>query len=104
MKSKVTHTLPAKNIRDEYSLQITVKSITKGKCSRQHQLGETWFINEGKTPEGICLTAFYTMFPAIRLLRLGGEHHWDKDRDVTYVSCPDHKHQVIFEVKRLPKG
>lgn len=39
--------------------------------------------------------------PAIRTLRLGGEHPWDEDKDVTHVSCPDPEHCVVYEVRRL---
>ncbi len=84
-----------------YNVQITIKSVTKGECSQGFKPGDTWLIKENKTPGGMCLGAFNAIFPALQVFRTGGEQHWDEDKDVTCVSCPDPKHQLIFELKRL---
>ncbi len=85
----------------QYAVEITVNSITKGKCSAGHKPGDTWLFKENKTPGGICLGAFNALIPALRTFHFGGEHHFDKERDVTYVSGPDRNVQVIWELKRL---
>jgi len=85
-----------------YDVEITVKSITQSKgCSLGHKPGDSWLVKESKTPEGICLGAFNALLPALRVFRAGGEFDFDKDRDITYVSCPDPEVQVVWELKRL---
>ena len=84
-----------------YKVRATVKDILKGKCSQGHKVGETWLIEkDGKTPGGMCPGAYNSLAPSLRTFRFGGEHHFDQ-KDVTYISCPDPKHFVIFEVRRL---
>ena len=56
-----------------------------------------------KTPEGICLAAFNTLFPSLRVLRFGGSFPWETDPDVTTVACPDAQNPVVFELTRLQK-
>ncbi len=84
----------------QYDIQVTIKSVTKGECPQEFKPGDTWLI-QGKTPGGMCFGAFDAMSPMLRVFRLGGEQPWDEDRDVTYISCPDAKHQLIYELKRL---
>jgi len=84
-----------------YKVKVTVHSVTKGKCSQEFKVGDSWLIEDGKTPGGMCTGAYNSVGPAIRTFRLGGEHPWDEDKGVTYVSCPDPKHCLIYEVKRL---
>lgn len=85
----------------QYDVQITIKSVTKSKCSQGFKPGDTWLIKEDKTPGGMCLGAFEAAYSSLRVLRCGGEQYWDKDKDVSYVSCPDPEVQLIYELKRL---
>ena len=50
---------------------------------------------------GMCAAAYHSVAPAIRTFRLGGEHPWDEDKDISYVLCPDAQVGVTYEVKRL---
>lgn len=84
-----------------YRVKVTVDAVTKGECPQGCKAGDSWLIEDGKTPGGMCAGAYNSVAPAIRTLRFGGAHPWDKDKDVTYVSCPDPEHWVIYEVKRL---
>lgn len=83
-----------------YDVQITVKSITTGNCSQGFKPGDTWLV-KSKTPSEMCLGAFGALFNTLAVLRFGGERPYDEDRDVILVSCPDLKHQVIYELRRL---
>ncbi len=84
-----------------YDVEISVKSITQDKaCSLGHQVGDTWLV-KSLTPEGMCLGSFNALLPALRVFRSGGEFNFDKDRDITHVSCPDPHVQVVWELKRL---
>ena len=85
----------------QYKVKVTVSAVTKGECPQGFKVGDIWLIEDGKTPGGMCAGAYSSVAPAIRTFRFGGQHHWDEDKDVTYVSCPDAKHWVVYEVRRL---
>ena len=82
-----------------YDVVATVIS-QKGSCGAGHSVGQEFVIN-GKTPEGICLSAFDSMSPALRVLMFGGAFPWSEDPDATTVACPDGANPVIFELKRI---
>jgi len=84
-----------------YDVEITVKSITQSKCHAGHKQGDSWLCKKDKTPGGICVGAFNAIIPQLRTLIHGGVHYWDKEGDVSYVSCPDRNVQVVWELKRL---
>ena len=78
-----------------YNVQVMVHSVANG-CSLGFKEGDSWLITN-RTPGGMCLAAYATIYPHIRTLRHGG----GGDRDFSRVSCPDPKHCVVFEVRRL---
>lgn len=84
-----------------YEVKVTVQAVTKGSCPQGFKAGDSWLIADGKTPGGMCAGAYNSISPAIRLFRYGGEYPWDRVKDVSYVSCPDPEHILIYEVRRL---
>jgi uncharacterized repeat protein (TIGR04076 family) len=84
---------------ESYNVSIKVKS-QKGHCEAGHKVGDQWLVGE-KTPEGICLFAFSSLFPFITPLMYGGAFPWEKDPDVTTVACPDPDNPVVFEIRRI---
>jgi len=87
----------------DYTVQITITEVIKGKCEQGFKPGDTWLIEKNLTPGSFCMNAFcQAVYPALRTFRYGGEQRWDKDKNVTYVACPDLHHHVIFELRRLP--
>jgi len=85
------------------SYDIAIKVISqKGTCDAGHKVGDEWVI-AGKTPEGICLSAFSVLYPSARALRFGGSFPWETDPDVTTAACPDANNPVVFELRRLRK-
>jgi len=88
-------------VAERYKVKVTVQSITKGECSRGFKPGDSWIIENGETPPGMCGDAYISIAPAIRLFWLGGEQPWDKDEDITCRSCPDAEVMVVYEIKRL---
>ena len=84
-----------------YKVKVTVHSVTKGECPSGFKVGDSWLIDNGKTPSGMCADAYTSIAPAIRAFWLGGEQPWDEDRDITCRSCPDPEHLVIYEIRRL---
>ncbi|HLB12355.1 MAG TPA: TIGR04076 family protein [Dehalococcoidia bacterium] len=83
-----------------YPVRITVVS-QQGHCDAGHKVGDSWLIDENKTPGGICLGAFNPLAPNVRVLRFGGEYPWAEDKDATTIACPDAVNPVVFEVRRL---
>jgi len=83
--------------------QVVVKVVSqKGTCSAGHKVGDEWVIGS-KTPEGICLAAFHTIYPVVFLLITGAPLTWRPDPNVTVEACPDVANPVVFELRRLPK-
>ncbi|MDH5695389.1 MAG: TIGR04076 family protein [Dehalococcoidia bacterium] len=84
---------------ERYKVSIRVVS-QKGTCAHEHKVGDQWVTN-GKTPGGICLSAFGALFPSLRVLMFGGAFPWEDDPDMTTVTCPDAANPVVFELRRL---
>lgn len=84
-----------------YNVQIKVVSQT-GQCSAGHKVGDQWIVSD-KTPGGICLSAFNTLYPNLRTLRFGGSFPWEADPATSSIACPDNKNPVVFELKRVKK-
>ena len=86
---------------ERYDVAIKVIS-QKGTCHAEHKVGDEWVFKD-KTPEGICLGAFSSLYPSVRVLMFGGSFPWASDPDVATEACPDPKNPVVFEVRRLRK-
>ena len=85
------------------SYDVAVRVISqKGTCALEHKVGDEWII-KGKTPEGICLSAFNSLFPSAQVLRFGGAFPWEGNPDVTIIACPDAENPVVLELRRLRK-
>jgi len=63
-----------------YDVFVRVVS-KKGTCGQKHKAGDEWVIKR-KTPEGICLGAFSSIYPSVRVLMYGGALPWERDPDV----------------------
>ena len=81
-----------------FRIKITVESVA-GECALGHEPGKE-FVTEGTTPEGICLTAFNTLNPAIQTLMFGGSFPWEEDPNVTSLCCSDHVNRTVFKVEK----
>lgn len=83
------------------SYNVSIKVISqKGSCEAGHKVGDQWLVGE-KTPEGMCIFAFSSLFPCITPLMFGGAFPWEKDPDKTTVACPDSENPVVFELRRV---
>ena len=81
--------------------KVSIKVISqKGTCALEHKVGDQW-VTEGKTPAGICLSAFDALFPRLQVLMFGGAFPWEEDPDKATVACPDATNPVVFELRRL---
>ena len=83
------------------SYDVVARVISKeGTCAAGHEVGQEWVIG-GKTPEGICLSAFNALYPAARTLMFGGSFPWSDDPDTATAACPDAANPVVFELRRV---
>lgn len=83
---------------------VSVKVISqKGHCAQGHKVGDEWIIKEYKTPEGICMGAFDSIFPVAAVMAFDGKFPWASDPDCTEVACSDAQNPVVFEVRRMKK-
>ena len=41
-----------------YKVRITVKEITKNECPLKNKPGDSWLIEDGRTPGGMCSDAY----------------------------------------------
>lgn len=81
-----------------FRIKITVESVA-GKCALGHEPGKE-FVTEGTTPEGICLTAFNTLNPAIQTLMFGGSFPWEEDPNAAHIGCSDHINTTVFKIEK----
>jgi len=86
-----------------YKVRITAYAMPKRKCAGGFKVGDSWDVVPGNLPVGLCAGAYNSMALMLRVMQFGGVQPWDKDKDVTYVSCPDPGRQVIYELRRLEK-
>ena len=84
---------------ESYPVKAMVIS-QKGHCELGHKVGDEWLVGN-KTPEGMCIYAFASLFPLITPLMYGGAYPWEKDPDRTTAVCPDPGNPVVFELRRV---
>ncbi|MCX8094619.1 MAG: TIGR04076 family protein [Caldisericia bacterium] len=71
----------------------------KGFCSANHNIGDNWEIKDNIfVPEGLCMHAFYVLYPWIQVLRMEGKIPWSTDNEIE-VPCIDSENLVIFSLK-----
>ena len=83
---------------------IAIKIISqKGTCDAGHKVDDEWLIKgeEYKTPQGMCMFAFGSLYPLAEVLMYGGAFPWESNPDVATVACPDAENPVVFELRRL---
>jgi uncharacterized repeat protein (TIGR04076 family) len=81
-----------------YDVRVTLKSQLKT-CPNGHKVGDIWLIQR-KTPAGICMGPFNSLFPFITTLRFGGTLPWEKKGEGTFC-CPDPEVLNVFHLERL---
>ena len=84
---------------ERYKGSIRVVS-QKGSCAHEHKAGDQWVVTD-KTPGGLCLSAFNSLFPNLQVLIFGGAFPWEDDPNKVTVACPDAANPVVFELRRL---
>lgn len=88
--------------------RVFVKILSvKGTCAAGHQEGQEFNLGQDFTvglsgdPRTLCPHAFHAVYPSWKVLRHGGEFPWEKDREKTYIACPDPFNPVMMELRRV---
>ena len=84
-------------------VKITVDKCRKhpvdGHTCHCHKEGDTFEFDFERCPADFCASAFHNLWPALRVLALGGRHPWDAKENCTYVACPDPVVTVNFKIE-----
>ena len=86
--------------------KVLVKVVeARGHCGHGHKLGETFDIDGTKTSGNPCLEIAGNLYWNATALSNGATLPWakGKDKDITYVACPDPKNTIVFELRRTLK-
>ena len=62
-------------------------------------VGDEFVFDFERCPANFCASAFHSLWPALRVLELGGRHPWDEVDGVTYACCPDAARPVTFRLE-----
>lgn len=82
-----------------YKIRVSVHSV-HGTCHQAHKVGQEFIIGRW-SPKGICMSAFGSIYPAIRVLQYGGSFPFEKNPNAAHIPCPDAENQVVFRIERL---
>jgi len=83
-------------------MKKVVCRVVAGRCNEGlHKVGDEYVVG-AYTPEGICTSAFASIFPLVLALQTGGRFFWEKDGKVTRAACPDDE-GVVFEIRPLKR-
>jgi len=81
-------------------MKKVICKVAAGQCNEGlHKVGDEYVVGNC-TPEGICTSAFASIFPLILTIQTGGKFFWEKDKQVTRAACPD-DNGIIFEIRPL---
>jgi len=78
--------------------RVTVKSVTKRPCPN-FKVGDTWIVQQGITPNGMCSRVYYSV--AFAMQAMMDANAPEAERNTAEVSCPDTRHLLVYEVRRL---
>ncbi len=84
------------------SVRVTVVSAA-GQCPLGYKVGDSWLIEGGKTPNGMCLNVFHTIYQYLTVLRFGGNYPREGEPGVTLLGCPDGKERLVYELRAVKK-
>jgi len=80
-------------------VKVTVIS-QKGFCGHGHNEGDSWVCG-GKTPAGVCASAYAAIYPTLRALSAGGSFEWANPDGSVDLACPDHLNPLVMRLKVL---
>jgi uncharacterized repeat protein (TIGR04076 family) len=89
--------------KGRFPVRVVVEK-QEGHCAAGHKVGDSWMIDDGLTPAGLCTAAFAAMYPRVALLEFGGAQPWRKPLNTCRAACPDGPNPVWFQLTRMEEG
>lgn len=71
-----------------------------GSCPLGLEVGRTWVVDSGMVPEGMCGSAYHSIFPYLTALRFGADLPWEEVPGTGSLCCPDPANPVVFRLTR----
>ena len=68
-----------------------------GTCPLGLEVGRAWEIADGLLPEGMCGSAYHSLFPYVTALRFGASFPWEDEGEAS-IACPDPANPVVFKM------
>lgn len=90
----------ATEVSGKKKFRITVEGVD-GTCVACHRSGEVFYVEEDKTPQGICLTAFSGLLPYINAMICDASFPWESAPGRIRLGCPDPDNNVVFVIEEI---
>lgn len=81
---------------------IIIKVIAKNGgngCEANYKVGDSWKMEDGMLPGGICVGAMSALLPWITCIKYNANIPWSEPKKIT-VCCTDPDYPVVFEIRR----
>lgn len=77
-------------------LEVT-EILLGGECPVGIKVGDSWLIEDGIVPKGICAAAWNAIQPYVVAIRYGGVMPWSGEAKFS-ACCPDPANPVVFRM------
>lgn len=77
-------------------LEVT-EILIGGECPVGIKVGDSWLVEDGIVPEGICAAAWNAIQPYVVAIRYGGVMPWSGEAEFS-ACCPDPANPVVFKM------
>jgi uncharacterized repeat protein (TIGR04076 family) len=68
-----------------------------GECPVGLKVGDSWLVEDGVVPPGICAAAWNAIQPYVVSIRYGGKMPWSGEAEFS-ACCPDPANPVVFKM------
>lgn len=80
-------------------LEVT-EILVGGECPVGIEPGQSWIVEDGVVPDGICASAWNAIQPYVVALRFGGTIPWSGEKEIS-ACCPDPANPVVFRITAI---
>jgi uncharacterized repeat protein (TIGR04076 family) len=101
-RHKVRITVLKRFSPSEVFQRAPVKHVGNLEACGIYRDGQEFIVGEdGKMPDGFCTSAWFSIYPSVRLLSFGGNFPWYEEKGVAVNCCNDGLRPVIFKLERI---
>jgi len=99
--AKLTHPKKSAISALPHPIKITVIHMPKKSCPLGYRIGDSWTIDHGVAPEGMCIWAWDSISWPFWPMTLDAPYPKYAEPGLTMRACPAREYQVLFELRRL---